>query len=185
MKRLAISVSAMAMFRTVGLALGLTLLLAASLSSAQADGAGPYYIVRNLGTLGGTQGAAYGINNQGWVSGAANVLGDQNEHAFLWREGIMSDLGTAGGPNGSAGFPFKNGKGLVAAFGQTSTTDPLNENWNFYCGISGNLCEGTDLIQRGFLWADGLKLFMPTLGGNNNSAIVANDRETGCRPGRD
>ena len=133
------------------------------------------YAVENLGTLGGTQSAAYGINNEGWVTGAANLPGDQNEHPFLWREGTMIDLGTPGGPNGSAGFPFKNDRGLVAAFGQTSTTDPLGETWNFYCTVSGNLCEGTNLIQRGFLWVDGFKVPMPTLGGNNNTAVVANN----------
>ena len=133
------------------------------------------YDIVNLGTLGGTQSAAYGINNQGWVNGAANLSGDYNEHAFLWLRGTMIDLGTAGGPNGSAGFPLKNDRGLIPAFGQTSTTDPLGANWNFYCTVSGILCEGTDLIQRGFLWVDDFKIPMPTLGGNNNGAWGAND----------
>jgi len=144
-------------------------------AAAQGDKGNSRYEVTNLGTLGGTQSSAYGINNRGWVNGAANLPGDQNEHAFLWQEGTMFDLGTAGGPNGSAGYPFKNDLGLIAAFGQTSTADPLGENWNFFCSISGNLCEGTDLIQRGFLWVDGFKLFMPTLGGNNSSALAANN----------
>jgi probable HAF family extracellular repeat protein len=133
------------------------------------------YEVVNLGALGGTQSAAWGINNRGWVAGSANLAGDQTEHAFLWREGVMSDLGPAGGLNGSAGWPLKNNVGLIPAFGQTSTADPLDENWNFYCTISGNLCEGTNLIQRGFLWVDGFKIPMPTLGGNNGSAFGAND----------
>jgi probable HAF family extracellular repeat protein len=134
------------------------------------------YSVTNLGTLGGTQSSAYGINDRGWVAGAANLEGDQTEHAVLWRDGLTVDLGTLGGPNGSAGNPLKNNLGLIPAFAQTSEPDPLGENWNFTCTLSGNLCQGTDLIQHGFLWVDGRKVPMPTLGGNNGAAWGANDR---------
>lgn len=134
-----------------------------------------FYAVRNLGTLGGTQSAAFGINNLGWVTGAANLEGDQTEHPVLWRNNSIIDLHTLGGDNGSAGFPLKNSLGLVPAFAQTSEADPLGENWNFTCSLSGNLCEGTNLIQRGFLWVNGLKVKMPTLGGNNGAAWGAND----------
>jgi len=133
------------------------------------------YTVVNLGTLGGTQSAAWGINNRGWVAGSANLAGDQTEHPFLWREGVMTDLGTLGGPNGTAGFPLKNNVGLIPAIVQTSTADPLDENWPFYCTISGNLCEGTNFINRGLVWVDGFKIPMPTLGGNNGFAFGAND----------
>jgi probable HAF family extracellular repeat protein len=110
------------------------------------------------------------------VTGAANVEGDQTEHAVLWRNGLTTDLGTLGGPNGSAGFPFKNDRGLIAGIGQTSAPDPLGENWNFSCSLSGNLCEGTNLIVGGFLWVGGVKTAMPTLGGNNGSAFGVNNR---------
>jgi probable HAF family extracellular repeat protein len=133
------------------------------------------YAVTNLGTLGGTQSAAYGINNLGWVTGAANLEGDQTEHPVLWRNGSIIDLRTLGGDNGSAGFPLKSNLGLVPAFAQTSETDPLGENWNFICSLSGSLCQGTDLVQHGFLWIDGWKLSMPTLGGNNGAAWGANN----------
>jgi probable HAF family extracellular repeat protein len=136
----------------------------------------PHYSVSVLDTLGGTQGAAYGINNRGWVTGADNLPGDETEHAVLWRNGAITDLGPLGALNGSAGFPLKNDRGLIAAFGQTDSPDPLGENWNFFCTLSGNLCEDTNLVQRGFLWIDGVKVPMPTLGGNNGSAFGVNDR---------
>jgi len=45
-----------------------------------------------LGTLGGTEGHAGGINNRGEVAGVSNLAGDQAQHAFLWSHGAMLDL---------------------------------------------------------------------------------------------
>ena len=45
------------------------------------------YVVKNLGTLGGTLSTALGINNLGLVTGAANLAGDKHEHAFAWYRG--------------------------------------------------------------------------------------------------
>ena len=57
----------------------------------------------DLGTLGGTSGVAFAINNRGQVVGASNLVGDNGGHAFLWdREGGMQDLGTLGGAAGGA-----------------------------------------------------------------------------------
>src|SRR5690348_8056612 len=50
-----------------------------------------HYIVTSLGTLGGTLSTAEGINNRGLVTGAANLAGDQNEHAFSWYRGQIFD----------------------------------------------------------------------------------------------
>jgi probable HAF family extracellular repeat protein len=33
------------------------------------------------------------------VSGDSSLSGDKTEHAFVWRDGVMTDLGTVGGPN--------------------------------------------------------------------------------------
>ena len=57
---------------------------------------GPY-VVTDLGTLGAVQSAqAYSINDDGQVVGyAAN-------HAFLWQNGVMTDLGTLGGNSSGA-----------------------------------------------------------------------------------
>ena len=84
------------------------------------------YSVINLGTLGGTVGAAYGITNKGWVTGDANLPGDKNEHRFLWRNGVMTDLRTLGGLNSSAAFPVKDVRGLILGTAQTSA-QPLGE----------------------------------------------------------
>src|SRR6185295_5632230 len=46
----------------------------------------------DMGTLGGQESVAYGINNQGEIVGASSTLYDHFMHAFLWRKGKMIDL---------------------------------------------------------------------------------------------
>jgi probable HAF family extracellular repeat protein len=53
--------------------------------------------MRDLGTLGGSNGEAYWINDSGDVVGRTDIPGSTNHHAFLWRKGKMLDLGTAPG----------------------------------------------------------------------------------------
>jgi probable HAF family extracellular repeat protein len=48
----------------------------------------------DLGTLGGTNSWASGINDRGAVVGGAHLAGDATSHAFLWNRGTMTDLGT-------------------------------------------------------------------------------------------
>jgi probable HAF family extracellular repeat protein len=57
----------------------------------------------DLGTLGGTLGFPFSLNNRGQVVGNSNVAGDLTFHPFLWdRKKGIKDLGTLGGNNGSA-----------------------------------------------------------------------------------
>ena len=60
--------------------------------------------MRDLGTLGGTLGAPYDLNNRGQIVGTSNLAGDSTEHPFLWpgMNGKMQDLGTLGGSFGIA-----------------------------------------------------------------------------------
>ena len=122
------------------------------------------YTVTDLGTLGGSASIAIGINNAGEVAGGANVAGE-NQHPFLWRAGHMSDLGTLGGPNGNAAGP--NGNDGVAVLVETSTKDPLNED---FCGF------GTNLICLGSALRAGALTPLFTLGGNNAQALALNSR---------
>ena len=56
----------------------------------------------DLGTLGGTVGTTFWINNRGQVVGQSNLAGDATFHAFLWSRGVLTDLGTLGGNNSTA-----------------------------------------------------------------------------------
>ena len=124
------------------------------------------YTVIDLGTpgLGGPNSIAFGVNNAGRVGGGAALPGG-NQHPFLWVDGHMIDLGTLGGPNGTASGP--NGRDELAIVSETSTTDPLHED---FCGF------GTHLICLGAVWKAGKLTPLPTLGGNNGFALAINNR---------
>lgn len=136
------------------------------------------YTVTDLGTLGGVFGSsAHSVNNKGWIAGVANLSGDTQEHASLWRDGAVIDLGTLGGDNSTVGFPVKNEAGLIVGFAQTSTIDPLGENFcTFACTPNGGSCEGSNQSCRGFRWRNGVMDPLGTLGGNNSFATGANNR---------
>jgi probable HAF family extracellular repeat protein len=54
------------------------------------------YTITDVGTLGGTFSTANGLNSKGAVAGAFLPAGDMVLHAFLWQNGVMTDLGTLG-----------------------------------------------------------------------------------------
>src|SRR5262249_23336710 len=54
------------------------------------------YSIVDLGTLGGTTSQAHGINAKGWVAGES-LNKDAQDHAFLYHDGQMFDLGITGG----------------------------------------------------------------------------------------
>jgi len=138
----------------------------------------PRYTVVNLGTLGGVLGSsAWSINNKGWIAGEANLSGDMVEHAALWRDGAVTDLGTLGGDNSAVALPVKNNAGLIVGFAQTSTIDPLGEQFcTFACTPSGGACNGGNQSCLGFRWRSGLMEPLGTLGGNNSFAAGVNNR---------
>jgi probable HAF family extracellular repeat protein len=124
------------------------------------------YSVTDLGTLGGTFSIGRGINNKGWATGNAFLRQDTAQHAVLWRTGRKIDLGTLGGPNSNT-FWGPNERGQVAGQAETSTPDPLGEDFCFF---------GTQLICLPFLWQKGVMTALPTLGGNNGTATNINNR---------
>jgi probable HAF family extracellular repeat protein len=126
----------------------------------------PQYTVVDLGTLGGTFTAPGGMSNSGWVEGWA-TLADGNEHAFLWHNGVMTDLGTLGGPNSDSGWPPSD-SGNAAGGAETGAVDPHAEN---YCAYNDNL------LCLAFFWRSSTKKMeaLPTLGGNNGYGAGVND----------
>jgi probable HAF family extracellular repeat protein len=177
----------------------IALLVASALPAAAAMGAtgARGYAVTILSTLSPnpllssiSNGA--GLNDRGWIVGDANYPGtwrvgdtsfgpNTTEHATVWRNGHITDLGTLGGPNSSIGFVARpNNTGLISGNAQTATLDPNNEGWagNLSCAPNGTIpCSGSQYEIQAFVWKNGVMRALPTLGGNNALGFgVGNDR---------
>jgi probable HAF family extracellular repeat protein len=134
------------------------------------------YQVSDLSGLGGTSSGGNSINNQTWMAGYSRLAGDQTRHAALWRSGLLSDLGTLGGPNSSVTWNVKNTQGVIVGISQTADLEPLGEAWSsaaFY-GAPFNI----GFINLGFVWEQSLNQMrgLPNFpGGNNGFATGANN----------
>jgi probable HAF family extracellular repeat protein len=141
----------------------------------------------DLGTLGGTFGAAGGLNNSGQVIGISNLAGDQAADPFLWERGHLIDLFTettggnfitadaindAGDIAGAADFSSAGGLPFVAALWRTGhainlgtlSGDCLSEanainSASQVVGISVG-CDSGD--PRAFLWEKGSMIDLNT-----------------------
>ena len=161
---------------------GFTVVLASLLAGLAVGGAAKaakgnakvVYRVANLPSLGGTNSRGNSIDNRGWVSGYSNLAGNQKRHATLWVNGVAADLQTLGGPNSSVAWPVKNNAGRLAGISQTSTPDPLGENWS--CAAFFPAATATGYTCLGFVWESGVMTALPTLGGNNGFATGSNNR---------
>jgi probable HAF family extracellular repeat protein len=74
--------------------------------------------MQDLGTLGGANSSALGINDKGEVTGGSYTSVDTASHAFLWNGRAMQDLGTLGGAE-SYGYGI-NSAGEVTGYSYTS-----------------------------------------------------------------
>jgi len=125
----------------------------ATLVAAPVAAAPPALHLVDLGTLEGPCcSSATAINNRGDIVGQSNVGPPMSAaHAFLWRAGHMSDLGTLGGNNSFA--TDINDRGDVVGYSDTA---------------SG--------LMHAFLWRDGQMVDLGTLGGDTSLATAVNDR---------
>src|SRR5215471_18164649 len=131
------------------------------------------YNVSNLPGLGGTSSGGNSINDQTWVSGYAR-LPDRNRHAALWRNSLLTDLGTLGGPNSSVTFNLKNTAGIIVGISQTGDSQLLGESWSSAAFYSTP--NNVGFINLGFVWQQGQMRGLPNFtGGNNGFATGANN----------
>lgn len=110
----------------------------------------PTLVPFDLGTLPGGGGSeAYGINDRGQVTGAAEVAPGV-WHPFLWENGTMTDLGTLGGT--LARQTVINKRGQIAGTSVTTTGE-----------------------THAFLWTEGTLIDLGTLGGTESVAADINN----------
>ena len=133
-------------------AFGSVLAIAGVLASPTALARASSPFIQHLGTLGGDQSFALGINDHTAVVGysaAANGL----QHAFLWRRGRMIDLGVA--PSGISIATAINERGQVVGYSSSpSSTCPCH----------------------GFLLRNGVLTDLGGLGGDRTIPRALNDR---------
>jgi probable HAF family extracellular repeat protein len=148
-----------------------------------------------LGTLGGAESDAMGINSAGVVVGRADTASGQG-HAFRWNGGRMEDLGALPGGSWASAYAINDG-GQVAGYGMNGSgffrafvENPglgLTElgtlgGWNSYAfGINGaGRIIGHSSIATGYLhaylYSSGRMEDLGTLGGNQSYAYGINGR---------
>ena len=127
--------------------------------------------IHDLGTLGGNESVAYALNDLGDVVGwASNTVPDDfaysvfasgatQAHGALWRNGVIQDLGTLGGPDSAA--YFVNERGQIAGESLTNSTP--------------NAATGFP-TQDPFLWQKGRMIDLGSLGGTNGYPLSLNNR---------
>jgi probable HAF family extracellular repeat protein len=116
-------------------------------------------VMRDLGTLGGTNSAGSFVNEAGEVAGWSDTSSTPNQitglppnHPFLWKDGKMRDLGTIGGT-------------------QIFELNALNERGQ----VVGQMTLADEQRRHAFLW-DGKKLIdLGTFGGDLSSANGMNN----------
>jgi uncharacterized membrane protein len=124
-------------------------------------------------SLGGTSSVGTSINDRGWVAGRSNVSDNQRREATLWRDGVLTPLGTLGGPNSAVLWPVKNLRGIVSGVSQTADLDPSNER--FSCSFFFPPATRTGYRCVGFRWQNEVMTALPTLGGKNGFATGTNN----------
>jgi probable HAF family extracellular repeat protein len=106
------------------------------------------YNLTDLGTFGGTDSDAYGINNYGQVVGDATItkkdeFGNPIYHAFLYSGSTMYDLGTLGGQESNANDINDSGQ----VVGQSNRVYPNGYVYTHACIYNGSSI--TDLDTSG------------------------------------
>jgi probable HAF family extracellular repeat protein len=88
--------------------------------------------LQDLGTLGGSDAAAFVVNERGQVAGVSSfnsepnpITGLPNQHAFLWQNGTMTDLGSLGGA--SATPSGLNNRGQVIGNSTTAASEEFTD----------------------------------------------------------
>ena len=109
----------------------------------------------DIGTLGGRDADATGINSSGQIAGEATLAGNAVAHAFRYANGVMTDLGTLGGDSSAA--TSINASGQVTGYSDLPYVSALGSR------------------QHAFLFSAGVMRDIGTLGGGFSMGFAIND----------
>ena len=115
----------------------------------------------NLGTFGGTFGDAVSINDAGVITGHAGTP-DSAVHGFLWKKGVLTDIGTVDGDDCSEGWSINSANQIVGR--------------SFACDGSvahAFLWENGKIFDLNSLISDGSDLQLIVAGNINNNGEIA------------
>ena len=92
-------------------------------------------VMSEIGTLGGSISSAASLNDKGYVVGVATVNDTLGiAHAFVWKDGVITDLGTLPGMEDSFAADINNRGEIV---GYSSTTG--NDRTGFMADVNGGM----------------------------------------------
>jgi probable HAF family extracellular repeat protein len=131
------------------------------------------YYVFNLGAPLGGNPEPVGVNDLGWISGGANLAGNDVVNAELW-VGTALDLGTLGGPNSNISWPNHSHRGEIVGIAETAEADPYHEPWSCFAFFPSATPTGD--VCLGFAWRNGVMSPLSALpGGYDSYAAGVND----------
>ena len=151
--------------------------------------------MKDLGTLGGNQSEALGINNKGQIVGWS-YMDSGFQHAFIYSGGKMTDLGTL--PGGLYSYATGiNDKGQIVGYSDTASGEEHAFLYSYPAGtmkdlgtLDGDRSRATGINKSGqivgwvrqasgqehaFLYSGGTMTDLGTLGGNNSYATAINN----------
>ena len=145
---------------------------------ARTNNSNTRYTIKDLGEFGPNPAAPGGplvVTNSGWISSAVGVGPDWGppEHAVLYYNGKMMDIGDPGLGGNSMGYGV-NESGVAAGWAE-DTAAGLSTTEDF-CGFEAMGFSSSPTPCVPFVWQNSQMVALPTLGGANGAATEINNR---------